>query len=225
MFSRMQLLASDTELLQRFEINTACLQPFIPKSEISGFEHALQPVLLRNGDNLICEQYRWGLVPPDWRKVASAIWNHTISAKLEYICKRYAWQKVAQSRCLVPATAYFEYHWNDLKGSSKTKYSIESAEDCIFGLAGLYSHWIDPNGNELKTFAICTTQANEVMEFIHNKDAAKNYHRMPVMLNVKDEMDWLDTSIPFMEFAYPNYKPNLVAYPMINNDNIQTTLF
>jgi putative SOS response-associated peptidase YedK len=225
MFSRMQLLASTVDIASRFNTDVLDSKPILPKSEISGFDHALQPIILQSGTQLICSDSHWGLVPPDWRKAPEEIWNHTISAKLEYISKRYSWQKVSNNRCLVPATAYFEYRWNDPKGNSKTKYIIKDTSEELFALAGLFSVWRTPEGNLLRSFAVCTTMANETMEFVHNKDAAKNYHRMPVLLNREDEASWLDTSIPYMDFAYPNYRPSLTAAPTDDNPTGQTTLF
>jgi putative SOS response-associated peptidase YedK len=225
MFSRMQLLADTQEIAARFGAYQLKNQPpFLPKAEISAFDHAMHPIIMNEEPQLVCDDFRWGLVPPDWRKRPEDIWNHTVSAKLEYLSKRYAWQKVSGNRCLVPATAYFEYHWNDAKGNSKTKYMIKNTED-MFALAGLFSIWQDPNGDFLKTFAVCTTSANETMAFVHNKDATKNYHRMPVMLNQGDEKSWLDPSIPYLEFSYPNYRPELVAAPVGQSRQGQQKLF
>ncbi len=225
MFSRMQLMADDEALAQRFNTDMQQAMPFFPKMEISGFEHAFHPVMVEREKQIACDYFRWGLVPPDWKKGPSDIWNHTLSAKLEYLHKRYAWRKVLLNRCLIPATAYFEYHWNDAKGNSKTKYIITNASQDIFTLAALFSVWQDAEGNLLQTFAVCTTTANEIMQFVHNKDAAKNYHRMPVMLNRHEENLWLDPSIPYMDFAFPNYQPNLVAVPVEDTLKRQPQLF
>jgi putative SOS response-associated peptidase YedK len=219
----MQLLADSEAIALQFDAKAVDSQkPFLPKEEISGFEHASHPIITNTG-KMDC--FRWGLVPPDWRKAPEAIWNHTLSAKLEYIHKRYAWQKVSENRCLVPATAYFEYHWNDPKGNSKTKYIIKNTAQDLFALAGLFSVWHDTDGKRLQTFAVCTTKANEIMQFVHNKDTAKNYHRMPVMLHAGDEKHWLDASVPYMDFAFPNYQPKLAARPLDQNASIQATLF
>jgi len=224
MFSRIQLLADPQTIAERFDV-IADTGTFLPSNEITGFDHALHPVITNNNSGLLCGNYRWGLVPPDWKKRPADIWNHTISAKLEYIGRRYAWQKVSLNRCLVPVTGYFEYHWNDPKGKSKTKYIMTDAAETLFALAGLFSVWIDLEGKPLHTFAICTTEANETMTFVHNKDVKRNYHRMPVMLNKADEKDWLDPSIPYMDFSFPNYKPNLIATVADVGTATQPTLF
>jgi putative SOS response-associated peptidase YedK len=226
MFSRMQLLADTEMVASRFGVDVVkSAERFLPKTQISGFDHAAHPIIITNDRQLICDDFNWGLVPPDWRKRPEDIHNHTISAKLEYLDKRYSWQQVSNNRCLVPVTAYFEYHWKDVKGNSKTKYIIKNTAEELFALAGLFSIWHNPQGGFLQTFAVCTTTANETMQFVHNKDAAKNYHRMPVMLNRADEKSWLDQSTPYMDFAFPTYQPELVAIPIEQNMPVQTKLF
>lgn len=220
----MQLLANTESISRRFELSHDNNSSFSAVEEISGFEHAIHPIVTNINPSAI-SQYQWGLIPPDWKKQPEAIWNHTISAKLEYLDKRYAWSKVSQNRCLIPVTAYYEFHWNDQKGKSKIKYIIKNAEENIFALAGLYSEWTGADGITVRTFAVCTTVANKIMEFIHNKDASKNYHRMPVMLNRDTEREWLNNSIPYLDFAFPNYQPKLMAAPAKIEPGGQMALF
>ncbi|MBD3582204.1 SOS response-associated peptidase [Flavobacterium selenitireducens] len=192
--------------------------------EINAFDHEPYPILT-NASPTTLTPFRWGIVPPDWTKDPDSIWHLTYKAKLEYLNRRYAWKNIQRNRCIVPATAYFEYHWNDPKGKSKTKFRIESADSKIFGIAGLYATWKDGSGQELHTYAICTTTGNDVMKFVHNKDIEKDFYRMPIMLNKADERDWLDERIPATDFAFPAYKPNLRAEPCPGENGIQTTLF
>lgn len=212
MFSRMQLLSTVTEITQRFDVTFLGEVSFQPSEVISAFDHLPHPIITSQSPNVADCNYRWGLIPPDWNKSPAQIWNHTISAKLEYLDKRYSWKQISNNRCLIPATAYYEFHWNDVKGKSKTRYTIRSTNSTLFSLAGLYSKW-NAGNQTLHTFAVCTTNANEIMQFVHNKDAAKNYHRMPIMLNAGHERDWLDTGIHYLDFAFPNYRPNLIAEP------------
>jgi len=223
MFSRMQLTASANDLTERF---SAMLPPdfTIDAKEISGFDHARHPIIRDVSPDIFDTGYRWGLVPPAWRKRPHDIWNHTISAKLEYLGKRKTWQQVSANRCLIPVTGFYEFHWNDPKGKSKTKYFIRSASEEIFALGGLYSEWQSPEGTILNTFAVCTTAANELMTFIHNKDAARNYHRMPVVINRGDEKRWLDPGVPAEAFAFPQHRPQLIANT-VDEKKIQGTLF
>ena len=112
---------------------------------------------------------------------------------------------------MVIVSGYFEWHWKDPKGKDKEKYIINSQNDEIFCLAGLYSNWLNKaTGEMLNTFTILTTAANETMQYVHN-----NKKRMPVMLNKEDESSWLDSSKKIQDFAFP-YSANLIAMPTNN---------
>jgi len=218
----MQLLATPHEVAKRFGVGFFNALNFKPAAVITAFDHLAHPIITNENATAADCSYHWGLVPPDWNKPPEAIWNRTISAKLEYLDRRYSWKQVTQNRCLIPATAYFEYHWNDPKGKWKTRYIIRSNETPIFALAGLYSQW-EKEGKLLHTFAVCTTVGNDIMRFVHNKDAARDYFRMPVMLNADDEREWLDARNHHLDFAYPNYRPNLFA--QAETDGFQGILF
>src|SRR5690606_38046130 len=57
----------------------------------------------------------------------------------------------------------------------------------IFGFAGFYSEWQNPqNGENIISYTIATTEANELMEEIHN-----NKKRMPIILKKEDRNEWL----------------------------------
>ena len=52
------------------------------------------------------------------------------------------------------------------------------------GFAGLYNYWTSPDGGQLCTTTIITTNANELLEPVHN--------RMPVIISKKDYSTWID---------------------------------
>src|SRR5262249_59069117 len=53
-----------------------------------------------------------------------------------------------------------------------------------FGLAGIWENWKEPaSGEWIRTFAIITTDANELVDKIHN--------RMPLILSRYDYARWL----------------------------------
>lgn len=54
----------------------------------------------------------------------------------------------------------------------------------LFAFAGLWDAWKDAEGHWLQSFAIVTTEANELMARIHP--------RMPVILHARDYDRWLD---------------------------------
>ena len=57
-------------------------------------------------------------------------------------------------------------------------------DGCPFGLGGLWENWEDPTSGEwTRTFAIITTDANELVAEIHD--------RMPLILSPTDYIRWL----------------------------------
>lgn len=66
-------------------------------------------------------------------------------------------------------------------------------------MAGLYDTWTDAEDNEVRTCAIITTEANELMAPIHN--------RMPVIIRPEDEALWLDAGVTDPEQLQPLLVP------------------
>ncbi|WP_181248439.1 SOS response-associated peptidase [Flavobacterium magnum] len=179
----------------------------------SAFEHTKAGIIRAETPGVMDTDYHWGLVPKTWNKPKEQIWNSTYNAKIEEVHQKYSFRSILNQRCLIPTSFYYEYHWNDPKGRSKTLYEVWHPDDEIFCLAGLYSSYTDSDGSVYNSYTILTTQANQRMKFVHNKDAQIDYHRMPVMLNPGTERDWLDLKNPHLDFSYPNYKPLLIANP------------
>ena len=66
----------------------------------------------------------------------------------------------------------------------KKPYVFELANGNPIGFAGLWDAWKDKEGRWLQSFAIVTTEANELMSRIHP--------RMPVILHPREYDRWLD---------------------------------
>jgi putative SOS response-associated peptidase YedK len=66
----------------------------------------------------------------------------------------------------------------------KQPYAFELSNGSAFALAGLWDARKDKEGHWLQSFAIVTTEANELMSRIHP--------RMPVILHARDYDRWLD---------------------------------
>ncbi len=203
---RVEVKAGIEEIAKRFRAKFQSTDPFNFNDEINGFAHGAHPVITNLDPAIIASEYHWGLIP-DWCKDDS-IRKNTLNARIETLDQKPVFRNVVSNRCLVIATAYYEWRWNDEKGKSKQKFIIHSAENEIFAFGGLFSVWRSPaNGEISKTFSIVTTSANEQMQYIHN-----NKIRMPLMLRHEDEKSWLDSKISVEEFAYPKYDAPLVAF-------------
>ena len=93
-------------------------------------------------------------------------------------------------RCLVIASHFFE--WRHYKPESAKKdiafpYLIGVNDADYFYMAGIYNSYTNENtGVVLNSFAIVTTQANELMELVHNKKK-----RMPTILNEDLAHEWI----------------------------------
>jgi len=124
---------------------------------------------------------RWGLVP-FWAKDAK-IGYSTINARAEEVANKPAFRDALRKRrCLVPADAFYEWAKRDAKTRLPFAFSLRSGKP--FAFAGLWEQWRPKKGEMLETFTILTTDANEVLEPIHN--------RMPIILEPRNYGRWLE---------------------------------
>jgi putative SOS response-associated peptidase YedK len=141
---------------------------------------------------------RWGLVPSWVREPGGG--PKPINARAETVRSlpmfREAYEK---RRCIVPVDAFFEWHASK-GGKRKQAYAIGLASGAPFGLAALWENWKTPQGAKgggewLRTFAIITCAANELMAEIHE--------RMPVILRPEDYARWLSDAPEADELLRP----------------------
>jgi putative SOS response-associated peptidase YedK len=126
---------------------------------------------------------RWGLIP-HWAKDEKTAYK-MINARVETLTQRPAFRGLlSQNRCLVPASGFYEWQG---EGRGKTPYYIYPADQPYLAFAGLYDTWTTPDGEDLYTFTIITTDADPFMSKLH--------HRMPVILARALEDDWLDPAL------------------------------
>ena len=126
---------------------------------------------------------RWGLVPFFTENLSDIKGLSTINARAESITKAPTWREpFKKRRCIVPANSFYE--WSKVSAPLRTPYSFELANGHPIGFAGLWDAWKDKQGHWLQSFAIVTTEANELMSRVHP--------RMPVLLHPRDFDRWLD---------------------------------
>jgi len=148
--------------------------------------------------------YRWGLIP-FWAKDMT-IGNRMINARAETILEKSSFKHPFQhNRCLVPSDGFFEWK-KESKG--KVPYRIITKDNAIFAMAGIWDTWKDSEGTILRSFSIITTEANELMQPIHD--------RMPVILLPEYEKEWLQGSdaITLLNFLKPFPSELMEAYPI-----------
>ncbi len=201
-----QQVALFEKVEKRFSAKVDDPNKFIKSDFINGFSYPNLPVIIDDTPDIISTSFSWGLIPT-WAK-DDEIRKNTLNARIETVEEKPSFKNSINDRCLVIVTGYFEWHWLDAKGKEKEKYLINSQEDEIFCLAGLYSNWENKTTGELlHTYTILTTSADKTMQYVHN-----HKKRMPVMLKKIDEKKWLDASNSITDFAYPKYQPNLIAF-------------
>ncbi|MEG0948188.1 MAG: SOS response-associated peptidase [Bacteroidales bacterium] len=207
------LNATPEMLAKRYHKNDTLIQHFLPSFHISAFSHDYYPIV-SSEPNL--RPMQWGLIPY-WIKnptEATTIRNQTLNARSESIFTKPSFRgPIRHQRCLVPVTGFFDWHHEK---DYKIPYFITVKNEPIFSLAGIYDYWKNPvTQQEILTFSILTTNANEMMTDIHNTN-----FRMPVILSADDEQKWID---PYLDMAQIQalmqpYNSNLMqAYPIRND--------
>ena len=144
-----------------------------------------QPIIRESRDSKDREIVlaRWGLIPFFTKTLNEVKGLSTINARAETIATARTWREpFRKRRCLVPASAFYE--WPKYGQNPKQPYVFELASGGPFAFAGLWDAWKDAGGYWLQSFAIVTTEANELMAPIHP--------RMPIILHARDYDRWLD---------------------------------
>jgi putative SOS response-associated peptidase YedK len=141
------------------------------------------PVIVHNSPNRIVLM-RWGLIP-HWAKDES-IGTKMINARAETITEKVSFKRLLPSkRCIVPASGYYE--WQKTEGNGKQPFYIHDEHDDYLPFAGLYTTWKNPEGKEIHSFTIITTEPTVNLQAIHD--------RMPVILEPKAEEVWLNPDV------------------------------
>jgi putative SOS response-associated peptidase YedK len=123
---------------------------------------------------------RWGFVP-GWAKELQP--KPLINARSETILEKASFRNaIRRRRCLIPTDGFFEWE-GDIPGK-KRPYHIHRPDHALFAFAGVWEHWMAPDGSELETAAIITADPNAEVSTIHD--------RCPVVIAPEDFARWLD---------------------------------
>ncbi len=164
---------------------------FGDKHLVSGFAHPELPIVKQGS----IELGEWGLVPSFIVKEEQArdIQNKTLNARADTIHEKKSYKNsIVSQRCVLVVDGFFE--WRHVS-EEKIPYYIYPTDGTVFYLGCIYNTWTDQSTGEMKdTFSIITTEANPLMEFIHN-----NKKRMPLILNKDDIAQWIDPQSPLQK--------------------------
>jgi putative SOS response-associated peptidase YedK len=122
---------------------------------------------------------RWGLIP-SWVKDPKDF-ALLINARGETLDEKPAFRNaMKRRRCLFPADGFYEWK---VEGGRKRAFHARRRGGGPIAFGGLWETWTGPNGEEIDTAAIVTTQANREMGEVH--------HRAPVIVPPEQFDLWL----------------------------------
>lgn len=180
MCGRFSIISSYAEMIERFAAKPPKGGLFETRYNVSPGQKVL---VIPNKQPRIFDYYTWGLLP-SWIKDPKGV-NKMINARAETVFEKPFFRTpIRKKRCLVPADAFYE--WKK-EGGQKTPFRIFVKEQKIFSFAAIYDEWQGPKSEKLKTFSLLTTMANKLISKVH--------HRMPLILERKDEEDWLNPAL------------------------------
>jgi putative SOS response-associated peptidase YedK len=125
---------------------------------------------------------RWGLIP-NWCNDPQG-GRKPINAKCETVHTLPTFRDAYRCRrCILPVDGFYE--WMAVKGAkAKQPFAIAMKDGRPFGIGGIWENWREPaSGEWVRTFAVITTAANELVGQIHD--------RMPLILAREDYGRWL----------------------------------
>ncbi len=207
------------ELTTEFEKLPSVLKKDLPK----GFEekYAQQklvrptdPVLvLKNEGKTSTSLMLWGFIS-EWAKDPFAPSKpRPFNARAETVGEKKLFKgSWRNKRCLLPASGFFE------KG-----HRISRKDSQPFWLGGIWNRWMSPEGSELESCCVLTTESNELMKPLHT--------RMPVVIPNGLEEDWIapiknGPELKALEPMLSGWSPNeWIAEPISKAATTQTSLF
>lgn len=136
------------------------------------------PVVRADGPGRELALLTWGLLP-SWAKDAAGL--RPINARAEGLAGKPMFRDaLRRRRALVPADGFYEWQ---ASGPGKVPWHFRLKDGGPFPFAGLWERCEVPGGPPLETFAIVTTEANDVVRPVHA--------RMPVILDAEAEALWM----------------------------------
>jgi putative SOS response-associated peptidase YedK len=178
MCARVTLRAGVEKVREEFGVSGADSPEVKPSYNVSPGTDVM--AVVQNGGRGLA-RFRWGLIP-SWAREA-AIGHKLINARAETIAEKPAFKNAFRKRrCLIAVDGFYEWH---REGGRSKPFFISLRSGGVFGLAGLYETWHDPEGEDVSSCTVITTEANSLIAPIHN--------RMPVIIPAKGRDEWLDT--------------------------------
>jgi putative SOS response-associated peptidase YedK len=156
----------------------------------------------------------WGMIAPWSKSTPEALKTQSkaINARSETVHEKPTFKNAfRRSRCLVPATGYYE--WATELGEYKPRQPmyVSRNDGQLLAFAGIHDRWVSPEGESRDSVSIITREAVG--------DLAKFHSRMPMFLPKERWVKWLDPKLQDVETIrslFENFQPdaNLRFWPV-----------
>lgn len=117
-----------------------------------------------------------------------------------------------KKRCIIVMDSFYEWK---VQTDGKVPMRLKMKSHEVFGAAGLWESWKNPNGQTIHSCTILTTEANSLVQEVHD--------RMPVILTLENEKEWLNPSLQDKEVLKSMLLPFdatlMEAYPVSSEVN------
>jgi len=202
MCGRFELNISKDKLIEKFGINNWQLDTYQPRFNIPPGTKI--PIIRQVGENRIINEANWGLIP-SWSKDKKFAYR-TFNARSETVAEKPFFRAAyKRSRCLIPASGYYE--WQKLDANNKQPFWIGRNDKEPFAMAGLFEDWTDTETGELiESCTIITKESHKEITQIHD--------RMPVILPDDFYDNWLDCKLD----SFPTSPMNELDFYPISKD-------
>ena len=152
------------------------------KYETQNLIRPTDPVLVIKNEGKIKTTFMsWGFISPWTKDPFDKERPRPFNARSETVAEKKlfsgSWK---YKRCLIPSSGFFEKRFRIRKENYET-----------FWLGGIWSKWSSPNGAEIESCCVLTTEPNDLIKSLH--------HRMPVVVPNGFEEKWTEQVKDFDE--------------------------
>ena len=177
----------------RFELNTSFVKlPKVLKQDYpSGLEIKYKPqdlirpnepvLVIKNEGKMKTTFMSWGFISPWTKDPFDKERPRPFNARSATVAEKKlfsgSWK---YKRCLIPSSGFFEKRFRIRKENYET-----------FWLGGIWSKWSSPDGTEIESCCVLTTEPNDLIKSLH--------HRMPVVVPNGFEEKWTEQVKDFDE--------------------------
>ena len=206
------------EIVEQFKLDGSVIDQSLPINW--NIAPTNEIYIIRAGAGRVLDTASWGVIAP-WQKntvEARASQSHAINARSESIHEKPTFRQAFRtSRCLIPASGYYEWATSLGQYPPKQPFFIHSETGNQLSIAGIWSSWKSESGEEIQSAAIITREAVGKLATIHS--------RMPVMMPADRWDIWLDPKlrdidevIALMQLTEPD--KGLLAHPVSPRVNV-----